>query len=285
MRKIAMVGTTKTGERAPFHDESWEIWGVSNRNKCVTRATRWFELHRLDGEPEGWANAWRVKMKDVLSDIPELYMMYPEFDVHPSVKVYPHERIIDRFGTFFMTSTFSWMMALAIDELRPLGGKPVPGRIAIYGVEMEYGTEYRQQRAGLRHFMALAEFAGIPVGRLADGGLAMEPVPYPMWQDDPQLNKFEARKKESHEALESLNRTRGQTKRLAAENLALLRELKQMEERTGFKGVGKYVASRSASLHKELNALEDTLDKLDIEMATLRGQHEEQCFVLDYLQP
>ena len=142
MRRIALVGTTNSGAQAPFDDQSFDIWGVSARAVYVTRADRWFELHRLDGEPKEWADNWRKTVKKFSHDV-ELMMFYPEPDLGPKVVTYPAERITARFGTYFMTSTFSWMMALAIDEMCPVSKKWKPGEIALYGVEMEYGTEYR----------------------------------------------------------------------------------------------------------------------------------------------
>ena len=152
-RKIALVGTSPTGESAPYHDDTWEIWGVSQRAKYVTRANRWFEIHRLDGEPRHFQEEWRASMRAFLNNkttkpIP-LYMMYPETGLTGNVIQYPVDAMIARFGAYFMTSSFAWMMAMAIDELRPLNGRKVNGEIGIYGVEMEYGTEYRKQRVGL----------------------------------------------------------------------------------------------------------------------------------------
>ena len=122
-RRIAIVGTASSGCGAPFADESFEIWGVSKRAPYVTRANRWFELHRLDGEPPGWAAGWRKELKADSTDIGELLMFWPEYSLAPNVTSYPYARIAERFGTYFMTSTFSWMMALAIDEMRPINAE------------------------------------------------------------------------------------------------------------------------------------------------------------------
>lgn len=276
-RKIALVGTASSGNRAPYGDPSYEIWGVSRRADYVTRADRWFELHRLDGEPEEWAAQWRETLRDFSENIPELWMMYPE-PLHKNVVHYPYDRIVGRFGTFFMTSTFSWMMALAIDELRPEKGKPVNGTISIFGVDMEYGTEYRQQRTGFRHFVDLARYAGIPVERLADGGLAYEPVPYPMWQDDPLLQKNNLRRKESLRRLEELDETRNRTKRLYVEDNAILSELDRMDDDYD-------IEARAEDLKKEMRGLDSVLTQTEKDIATLRGQYEEQCWLDDYLQP
>src|SRR3990167_8308310 len=162
MRKIALVGTASSGAGAPYDDLSFEIWGVSARAAYVTRANRWFELHRLDGEPPEWAASWRKTIADFTHDIGEVLMFWPEYKLAQKVTAYPYQQIADRFGTYFMTSSFSWMMALAIDEMRPLDkdGYPVAfhngDEISIFGVDMEHGTEYQKQRTGFRHFIDIA---------------------------------------------------------------------------------------------------------------------------------
>ncbi len=113
-RKIALVGTSPTGESAPFHDKSWEIWGVSQRMSYVTRANRWFELHRLDGEPPHFQKEWRKSMKDFLNNKTvkpiDLYMIYPEKGLTENIIQYPVDAMIARFGTYFITSSFAWMI-------------------------------------------------------------------------------------------------------------------------------------------------------------------------------
>ena len=276
MRKIALIGTASSGAKAPFHDKSWEIWGVSARADYVTRADKWFELHRLDGEPEDWANHWRACLKKFMADIPDLVMMYPESALAKGkVTQYPYGHIVERFGTFFMTSTFAWMMALAIDDLSPVKGKKTKGIISIYGVDMEHGTEYSQQRAGFRHFIELAKHMGIQVQRLADGGLTYEPVPYPMWQDDPMMAKNARKKKETLEQLEEVDGNRNRTEVLMAQNRAVMGELQKM----------KGMIPRLAELETEYTNLEKTLRSLKETIAQKRGQYEEQCWLHDYLQP
>jgi hypothetical protein len=276
MRRIALVGTASSGCRAPYHDTSWEIWGVSARAAYVTRANRWFELHRLDGEPEDWANKWRETLKGFARDIPEVIMMYPEPGLAPKVTAYPFDRITARFGTYFMTSTFAWMMALALDELRPVDGKAVDGEIAIYGVDMEYGTEYRQQRSGFRHFIDVARVMGVPVTRLADGGLAFEPVPYPMWQDDPLLAKVTLRQGSTKSKIETLNESLRATRTLIAQNKAVIAELDNP---------AKDPVERRAYLAKETDKLLATSAQLSKDVVHWTAIDEEQSWLADYLQP
>ena len=279
MRKIAMVGTASSGGSAPYKDETWEIWGVSSRASYVTRANRWFELHRLDGEPRDWAREWRKALKGFLTEETELVMMYPEPDLAKMVSQYPYQKMIDRFGSYFMTSTFSWMMAIAIDELRPVGGEKLEGEIAIYGVDMEYGTEYRQQRVGFRHFMDVARVLGIPVTRLADSGLAYEPVPYPMWQDDPLLAKLALRNTEAKKKLKEFDATIRITQQMAAQcrsSIDLLEEMKLKEF---------FVDDRIKTLKKQLANLLDTSAKISRDIVNLEGADSEQQWLSDYLQP
>lgn len=274
MRKIAMLGTaTHSGCQAPFDDEEWQIWGVGSKFKYVTRADRWYEMHRLDGEPQEWATQWRKLIIGFSKNI-DLYMMYPE-PLGPNVIQYPYQEIIARFGTYFMTSSFSWMMAHAIHELRPLNGDRIDGVIGIWGVDMEYGTEYREQRTGFRHFIDLAGFAGIEVERHTTTGLAYEPVPYPMWQDDPLLNKVKSRMEETRKALDAKDDLRTKTKFLLADNRARYDEVSR-------NGADK---NRLFTLNKEAAGLEDTIYKLDMDIGLGRGSFEEQAWLKDYLVP
>ncbi len=278
MRKIALVGTTNSGADAPFDDPSYEIWGVSARAPYVTRANRWFELHRLDGEPRDWANKWRETVKSFSHDV-ELLMFYPEPDLGPNVTRYPVERISSRFGTYFMTSTFSWMMALAIDEMCPVGEEWSLGEISLFGVEMEYGTEYREQRSGLRHFMDLARTMGITVVVIANSGLAYEPVPYPLWQDDPLINKLDLRTKQSREKLANLDVGIKNTRMMMAQNRALLAEF----DLSRVKGYSR--KKRREEIEEELEALRGVSSGTSKEMVQLEGAYEEQQWFRDYLSP
>jgi len=278
MRKIALVGTTHSGAEAPYHDPEFKIWGVSMRASYVTRADRWFEMHRLPGEPWEWAQKWRESMRKFTHDIPEVLMLYPEYDLAPNVQPYPHDRIAARFGTYFMTSTFSWMMALAIDEMCPQGGEWNPGEIFICGVEMEYGTEYRQQRSGLRHFIDLARIMGIAVTRLAEGGLAYEPIPYPMWQDDPMLCKLAQRSDDTRTKITAFDESIRNTRTMIAQNGAVLAEI-ELSKKKGYRR-----AERTKALTEETDALLQMSAQLSRDIVKAEAANEEQQWFSDYLQ-
>jgi hypothetical protein len=196
-KRVALIGTAPSSAQAPWNDPTWEIWGVGLRPAIGTRADRWFELHRLDGEPPEWAAEWRRRIREGPDKCP-LWMFYPEHDLGQDVVTMDATLLSQKYGSFFMTSSFSWMMAQAIEEQRP--------EIGLWGVDMEYGTEYRQQRVGLRHFIDLAKVVGIPVTRVITSGIALEPIPYPMWQDDPVLAKNALRRKALEETKRNADR-------------------------------------------------------------------------------
>lgn len=279
-RRIALVGTAESGKHAPYSDERYEIWGVSGRANYVTRATRWFELHRLAGEPPDWAQTWRDTIRRWSSDV-EVWMMYPEPDLGPRVVAYPHERITRRFGTFFLTSTFAWKMALAIDEMAP-PGQMAPGgtEIAIFGVDMEYGTEYRHQRSGFRHFIDIARILGIKVTRLATGGLAYEPIPYPMWQDDPLLQKNSLRARQAKENITTLEDSLRNTHLMMASTNGAIAEVRLAQSDENYDP-----EARLRDLSKQHKDLNETSANLSKDLVKNEAVLEERMWLADYLSP
>ena len=275
-RKIALVGTSGTANEAPYHDPDFEIWGVSGKTKEVLRHDRWFELHRLDGEPVHFQESWRAALKSFVGDKP-LYMIYPEPGLVENVVQYPADRMLARFGTFFMTSTFSWMMALAIDEMRP-NNKEIKNRdeIFICGVDMEAGTEYSQQRAGLRHFIELAKLLGIKVTRLGESGISYDPIPYPMWQDDPLMAKVEWRRKKTVEELAKLEvdlRTNRETRAFVSGQLDVMakHQTATLEQLAGLEQQKSDLLRESSNISQKIIAYQ--------------AQLEEQEWLLAYLKP
>lgn len=295
-RKIALLGTAPSGEHAPFRDLSWEIWGVSARCHYVTRADRWFEIHRLAGEPPEWAENWRKDIKRWLdTDQIPLYMIWPE-DLGPTVKQYPVQDIVGRFGSFFMTSTFAWMAAMAISELCPIvDGRPTiaePGsEIGVWGVDMEYGTEYRDQRAGIRHFLELCKQLGIQTRKLVTGGLTYEPIPYPMWQDDPLLNKLKHRYEnasgEASRATENLHEIRADYNKAlgAIAEIKLMTETPKLPADEDGDAKPYNFVERLEHLESLLKAKAELGDKFQTNKTACQAIMGEQEWLMDYLKP
>lgn len=274
-RRIALVGTAPSSVHAPFADESWEIWGVGFRGEHFTRADRWFELHRLDGLRDG--PEWRPLLEKWAKDC-ELVMMWPE-PLGPKVTQYPLDAVKDRFGTFFMTSSFAWMLALVLHE--HLAGQTV-AEIGVWGVDMEFGTEHREQRAGFRHFLALARFAGLPTRLLVNSGVIYEPVPYPFWQDCPQLEKLKRRKTGIEAEMQAKQRALDATSGRLSQIRASVSELRGI---AGSDGVVARYSERITALEREEKGLAETAPGLRADVAYCRGALEEIDWHVDYLKP
>lgn len=285
-RHIAMVGTASSRQGAPVENLETEIWGVSSRGN-LARADRWFEIHRIDGtfSKEGEAATWRAEIKKFCADIPALYMLYPEPDLAANVVTYPFDKITARFGTYLMTSTFAWMMALAIDEMAPIDPDGTrhfaePGSvISIYGVDMEYGTEWSEQRQAFRAFMKIAEQLGIEVRRVVSGGLVYEPVPYPMWQDDPLLNKIELRNRDAREKLAMFDDSIRMTHTMIAQNKAVLDHISQSHQENYDE------AQRVKELERELDGLLTTSSQISRDIVHWQAVNEEQQWMKSFLKP
>lgn len=122
---------------APFASDNWEIWGCSPGVYGVAeRMTRWFELHRWEPgqtwfSPEycDFLRAFRGTLYTT-EVIPEL---------KSSVRL-PRERIVEEFGPYFLTSSLSFMFAMAIFAIEDdRAGRTKVGeedQIGLWGVDM-----------------------------------------------------------------------------------------------------------------------------------------------------
>lgn len=150
--KIAIVGTAPSSRNlAPFGDETWTIWACSPGNIDIPRSDAWFEIHDFDKMRERCSEF--VAMLEGITDKP-VYLPYPDADI-PAFQPFPHEHLKSEYGTEFLTSSISWMMAFALEQN--------PEEIALYGVDMAQSTEYAEQRPGVKHFEDLARRRGIKV--------------------------------------------------------------------------------------------------------------------------
>lgn len=262
-RRIALVGTADSWVDAPFGDETWEIWCVGGLQEAVPRADRWFEVHRISARDPEWVKSWRDLMRKAKCPI---WMFYPEPDLG-EVIAYPVREVSEKYGTFFMTSTFSWMAALALHE-----GLGAGDEMGFFGVDMEYGTEYKEQRAGLQHFKDMARAMGVSITQVTSSGIAYEPIPYPLWQDDPLFNKIWLRRTaltEQKKARE--NAVNGSRSRMGQID-AILRE-------------GSPDKDKRAKLERERAGLQKSLNDLDLNAAWCKGCLDELEWLENYLKP
>jgi hypothetical protein len=152
--KIALVGSCPSSRMlAPYDDPDWEIWACSTDNAGkLPRVDAWFEIH---GDL-GWENPaqWEAGYIAWLNDQPfKLYAQLPE--IFPKAEIFPKEEMVKLFGPYWFTSTFAWMMALAITKK--------PEVIGLWGCDMAASTEYYTQRPALIYFAQVAAQQNISI--------------------------------------------------------------------------------------------------------------------------
>lgn len=190
-------GKQPTYPPAPFIDEAWEIWGCSpGAFGVVKRATRWFEVHRWEpGQP--WFSPEYCQFLREFSG--QVYTGQPIAEIKNHV-VYPVDLVEETFSPYFLTSSLSLMMALAILEIE--GARKNPDHdpeedvIGFWGVDMAATEEYGYQRAGCQFFVVEALRRGIGVYVPPESDL-LRPMPvYGICEWDHQYIKMTARARE-----------------------------------------------------------------------------------------
>lgn len=157
--KIALVGSAPASVRiAPYHDQSWQIYGCSPGVYGVApRVNEWFELHLWEPGQSWFSPEYCQWLKDLPGrgvklwtgrDVPQL----------PGCSALPYQEILDEFdpNRWFCTSSLFWMMANAI--------RAGATKIGFWGVDMAATEEYEMQRAGIHHLSYIAQQRGIEVG-------------------------------------------------------------------------------------------------------------------------
>src|SRR5882724_8598304 len=197
--KIAMIGTAPSSRMlAPYNDPSWTIWACSPGNmNALPRVNVWFELHSnlLWPEHESYGKPYIEWLKQQQFPI---YMqerwpttegtMVPLSSIVPNAVAFPKDEMVALFGDDFFTSSFTWMMALAI--------KMGATEIALYGIDMASRDEYIRQRPGFFFFRYLARQHGIKVSAPHESDIMQSPALYAYVDSTPFGRKIMARRQE-----------------------------------------------------------------------------------------
>jgi hypothetical protein len=185
--KVALVGTAPSSRMlAPFADPSWTIWACSPGNQNILpRVDAWFEVHGNLLWPENQAYGapyieWLKQQKF------PIYMH--DQSVVPNALTFPMAELVKEFGKYFFTSSFAWMMALAMHK----GAK----EIALYGIDMASRDEYILQRPGFFFFRHIAEQRGIKVSAPHESDIMQPPGLYGYSEVTPFGRKILAREQE-----------------------------------------------------------------------------------------
>lgn len=225
----------------PHIGEEWEIWGCSPGLFGVApRATRWFEVHRWEvGQP--WFSPEYVEFLKNFKGPVYTGGTIPEIKNHV---VYPIDELEAEFSAYFMSSSLSLMMALAIRDIEQTrkarrarkaalavangeGAKTgdtvtacLPAFvneseldkpdsddvIGMWGVDMSATEEYGYQRPGCQFFVLEAMRRGIGVYLPPESDL-MRPMPvYGISEWDHNYIKLTTRSREINSMMQEANR-------------------------------------------------------------------------------
>ena len=198
-KKIALIGSAPSSVRlAPYSDPTWEIWGCSPGVYGVApRSEAWFEMHRWEPQIPGKPGTGQVWFSPEYCEFLARYrgpvwMADPLPPEVPNARAYPVDDMIAKYGPFFMTSSLSWMFALALeqDDIEEIG---------LWGVDMSASEEYGYQRAGCQYFITEALKRGIKVIVPPESDLLQPAYFYGITETTPMMIKLTARMKELKE--------------------------------------------------------------------------------------
>jgi hypothetical protein len=197
--KIALIGTAPSSRMlAPYNDPTWKIWACSPGNMGqLPRVDAWFEIHgsllwpenKHYGEPYlNWLAQQRFPV----------YMQDNRYLANATPL--PKDELVKEFGPYYFTSSFSWMMAMAMHE----GAK----EIMLFGIDMASRDEYILQRPGAYHFFQEAQRRGIKISAPYESDIMQPPGLYGYSEVTPFGRKLIARTQELKERLTGLRSQR-----------------------------------------------------------------------------
>lgn len=208
--KIAILGTAPSSKPlAPFNDPSWKIWSCSPGNQDIPRWDVWFEVHSNLLWPEciSYGAPYIEWLKRQTGKV--IYMQ--DQNLVPNATPLPIQELTQEFGKYFFTSSFTYMIAMAI--------KAGATEIALFGIDMASKNEYILQRPGGHYFMQKAAERGIRVAVPYESDLAQPPPLYGYSDSTPYGRKIAMRDQELSNRINSLEAERAKI----AENLTYLR--------------------------------------------------------------
>lgn len=199
--KVAIIGTAPSSRMlAPFNDPSWTIWCCSPGNmNTMPRVDAWFEIHSNLTWPKH--QSYGLPYIEWLKNVPFPVFMQDNSLV-PKALTFPMFELVQEFGQDFFTSSFAWMMALAI--------KQGAAEIALYGVDMASRNEYILQRPGFYYFRYMAERRGIKVSAPHESDIMQSPPLYGYVDSTPFGRKIVARRDEINERIAGMTPQRDQ---------------------------------------------------------------------------
>jgi len=197
--KIALIGTAPSSRAlAPYSDPSWTIWSCSPGNMgAIPRYDAWFEIHGslLWPENKHYGEPYIEFLKKQTCPV---YMQDHRYC--PNATPLPKDSLVKEFGPYYFTSSFAWMIAMAIVA----GAK----EIALYGIDMASKNEYILQRPGIYHYFQEARKRGIKITAPYESDILQPPGLYGYSEVTPFGRKLIARSQELTERLNGMRQQR-----------------------------------------------------------------------------
>lgn len=148
-RQVAVVAKGPTAVLAPFHDPSWEIWGLIQVD--YPRVDRLFDVHSPGHEaPRRGEHAARAAERGI-----SVCCDPGVVDRFENATPYPLDAVVADMGRCYFECSMAYMIALAIHER--------VSRIGLWGIHLTTSDEYVNQRTNIAWLIGLAEGRGIEV--------------------------------------------------------------------------------------------------------------------------
>ena len=164
-RKVAIIGKAPDSMAlAPYDDDSWELWGLSNVYAQVPRLTRSYELHDFEAGWERWPEDYK---RFLAGEHPFPIYGQKTTPLAPNVLPFPLADIEAEFKPLmpdghrlYVNNSVSWIALHAMLE--------GVNELAFYGVNMaQHGikskSEYAHQRPSCEFWLGVAIGRGIKV--------------------------------------------------------------------------------------------------------------------------
>lgn len=183
-KKIAICGFASSSRHLiPYDDKDWVIGAMNQFYRHAPRADYWFDIHSNWRE----SNVPGTDHPRALREIGFPVFMIERADDVPNSVRYPIERLIEKFGVDYFTSTVSYMIAWAIDVIDQAVAKRMSSvrwtasaptladaqaftrslyaeyTIGIFGIDLIVGDEYDFQKACAEFWLGVANARGIDI--------------------------------------------------------------------------------------------------------------------------
>lgn len=161
MRTIALVGFAPMGHQyAKDLPKDVELWTLNHAHKFGWRIDVLFEMHWREWleDEQAYDPALRQIHLDYLkAEHGHAILMQKKHDDFPASVEYPLDDALELAGGKRFKSSFAYMAAMVMLQTNPVD------RVEIYGFNMDYETEYRQQKPNALYWIGRMEGIGIDV--------------------------------------------------------------------------------------------------------------------------